>query len=561
MESTLLRGGNLLNKLSSIVISAILLSGLSVTHAAAAETSNESERVIISFNEEIDYKLLEEMGAEIHEEFDSISAVSVTLPEEGMIQSASNESSIEYIEENSEVRAAAQTTTWGYRAIKANTASKLGYTGKGVKIAIIDSGINAKHPDLKVAGGISKVENSRHDTDSNGHGTHVAGVIGALNNSIGTVGVAPDAKLYSVKVLSANGVGTLEGVVAGIQWAIDQKVDIINMSLTTINDDKVLRDITKKAYDAGIVVVAASGNERRTGVFNDVLFPARFPSVIAVGSVSKLNQLSYFSNYGASQELVAPGEDILSSFVDAKTTTQEDYAVSEGTSVAAPFAAGTFAQYMEAYPHLTNKQLRETVKRSATDLGVKGRDNTFGNGLVQSLQTKAALYPDMKLNAWYTAPIKSIFDRGLTNGFPDGTYRPNDTITRAEAVTMLGRALKLDKSNKNHRFTDVPKDSYAAGYINSAYERGYIKGVSAKSFRPNDPIKRGDMALIIQKAFKLSGTQQTGFKDVPKSMYYYDAIQAAYSNNVVKGYKDNTFRPKNPITRAENAEIMSNALK
>lgn len=247
MESTLPRGGNLLNKLSAIAISAILLSGLSATHAAAAETSNESERVIISFNEEIDYKLLEEMGAEIHEEFDSISAVSVTLPEEGMIQSASNESSIEYIEENSEVRAAAQTTTWGYRAIKANTASKLGYTGKGVKIAIIDSGINAKHPDLKVAGGISKVENSRHDTDSNGHGTHVAGVIGALNNSIGTVGVAPDAKLYSVKVLSANGVGTLEGVVAGIQWAIDQKVDIINMSLTTINDDKVLRDIDRKS--------------------------------------------------------------------------------------------------------------------------------------------------------------------------------------------------------------------------------------------------------------------------------------------------------------------------
>src|SRR5690606_3105727 len=113
MESTLYKGGNLLKKISYIVMSAILLRGLSVTHTTAAETSDESERVIISFNEEIDYKLLEEMGAEIHEEFDSISAVSVTLPDEGIIQSASNESSIEYIEENSEVRAAAQTTTWG----------------------------------------------------------------------------------------------------------------------------------------------------------------------------------------------------------------------------------------------------------------------------------------------------------------------------------------------------------------------------------------------------------------------------------------------------------------
>lgn len=552
-------GGILLKKLSFLAISAILLSGWA-TSASAAE--NESERKIISFKEEIDYELLEEMGAEIHEEFDAISAVSVTLPNEAMFQAASNDSSIAYIEENSEVKAAAQTTTWGYRSVKANTASSLGYTGKGVKIAIIDSGINSKHPDLKVAGGISKVENSSAFTDGNGHGTHVAGVIGALNNSIGTVGVAPDAQLYSVKVLTSKGVGTLEGVVAGIQWAIDQKVDIINMSLTTVTDDQSLRNITKKAYDAGILIVAASGNERESGLYSDVLYPARFPSVIAVGSVSQLNRLSYFSNYGASQELVAPGENILSSFTDSKTATQEDYAISEGTSVATPFVAGTFAQYMEAYPHLSNKQLRETVKRAAMDLGVKGRDNTYGNGLVQSLQVKAALFPDLKYGVWYTEPIKKIFDRGIVTGFPDGTYRPEATITRAEAVTMLGRAKNLNKTNKNHYFSDVPKDSYAAGYINSAYELGFIKGVGGSKFRPNDPIKRGDMALVMQAAYGLSGTKQFNFTDVSKTAYYYDAIQAAYSNNIVKGYKeDNTFRPLNPITRSENAELMSNALK
>lgn len=548
-----------MKKLSFLAISAILLSGWA-TSASAAE--DESERKIISFKEEIDYELLEEMGAEIHEEFDAISAVSVTLPNEEMIQAASNDSSIEYIEENSEVRAAAQTTTWGYRSVKANTASSLGYTGKGVKIAVIDSGINSKHPDLKVAGGISKVKNSSHLTDGNGHGTHVAGVIGAQNNSIGTVGVAPDSRLYSVKVLTTNGVGTLEGVVAGIQWAIDQKMDIINMSLTTVTDDKTLRDITKKAYDAGILIVAASGNERESGKYKDVLYPARFPSVIAVGSVSQLNKLSYFSNYGASQELVAPGENILSSFTDSKTATNEDYAISEGTSVATPFAAGTFAQYMEAYPHLSNKQLRETVKRAALDLGVKGRDNTYGNGLVQSLQVKAALFPDLKYGAWYTAPIKKIFDRGIVTGFPDGTYRPQATITRAEAVTMLGRAKNLKKTNTNNHFSDVPKNSFAAGYINSAYELGLIKGVGGGKFRPNDPIKRGDMALIMQAAYGLSGTAQNSFTDVPKTAYYHDAVQAAYANNVVKGYKeDNTFRPLNPITRSENAELLSNALK
>ncbi|ANU10085.1 alkaline serine protease [Planococcus antarcticus DSM 14505] len=549
-----------MKKLSVLAISILLFSGWSSSDASA-EAGDALDRVIISFKEEIDYKLLKEMGADIHEEFDAISAVSVTLPDETTIQAASHDSSIEYIEENSVVRAAAQTTTWGYRTIKANTATSLGYTGKGVKIAIIDSGINSKHPDLKVAGGVSKVANSSAFTDGNGHGTHVAGVIGAQNNSIGIVGVAPDSQLYSVKVLSANGIGTLEGVVAGIQWAIDQKVDIINMSLTTVNNDQTLRDITKKAYEAGILIVAASGNERESGLYSDVLYPARFPSVIAVGSVSQLNKLSYFSNYGASQELVAPGENILSSFVDSLSTSQDDYAISEGTSVASPFAAGTFAQYMEAYPHLSNKQLRETVKRAATDLGAKGRDNQYGNGLIKSLQTKAALFPDLKNDFWYSEPIKNIFDRQIITGLPDGTYRPNATITRAEAVTMLGRALKLDKTNKNHKFSDVSKDSFAAGYINSAYDLGYIQGVSATKFRPNDPIKRGDMALILQAAYKLKSTQQANFKDVPKSMYYYDAIQAAFSNNAVTGYNDNTFRPQNPITRAENAQFLSKLVK
>lgn len=548
-----------MKKLVTFVAFVLVISGLAST-TVSAEVNDPSERLIVSFKDKIDYALLEEMGAEIHEEFEAISAVSVTLPNEHMVQAASAESSIAYIEENTIVTAAAQTTTWGYKAVKANTATSLGYTGKGVKIAIVDSGINAKHPDLKVAGGVSKIDQSSAYTDNNGHGTHVAGVIGAQNNNIGTVGVAPDASLYSVKVLSANGIGTLEGVVAGIQWAIDQKVDIINMSLTINNDKQSLRDITKKAYDAGIVIVAASGNEREKGLYKDVLFPARYPSVIAVGAVSESNKLSYFSNFGASQELVAPGENILSSFANSKTTTQEDYATSEGTSVASPFVAGTFAQYMQAYPHLSNGQLRETMKRAALDLGPKGRDNMYGHGMAQSLKTKAALFPDLKNNVWYSQPIQQIFDRRLVNGFPDGTFRPSATITRAEAVTLLGRALKWEEKKTNSPFKDVSKQSYALGFINTAYDKGIIKGVTATKFHPNDPIKRGDMALMMQAAFNLSGTSSASFTDVPKSMYYYDAIQAAHASNVVNGYDDNTFRPKKPITRAESAEFMINAL-
>jgi len=554
-------GGNLLKKLLLFGISVLAFTGLNTGISFADELESTPEQVIISFEDNIDYQALEEMGAEITEEFPSISAVSATLPEGMPIQAASADSSIEYVEENAIVRAAAQQTTWGYQKIKANTATSLGYTGKGVKIAIVDSGINSKHPDLKVAGGMSKVGTTSPYSDQNGHGTHVAGIIGAQNNTIGTVGVAPNASLYSVKVLSGEGIGTLEGVIAGIQWSIDQKVDIINLSLTTENKSPALEAIMKKAYNAGIIIVAASGNEGMDPLFKDALYPAAFGSVIAVGSVSDQNKLSYFSNYGPSQELVAPGENIWSTFANKDTLTQEDYAYSEGTSVATPFVAGTFAQYKEAYPHLSNSQLRETVKRAAVDLGTKGRDNKFGYGLVQSLKTKAAFFPDMVIGSWYTVPVQTIYTKGIIKGFPDGTYRPQATITRAEAITMVGRALKWDSTTKPHVFTDVKKDSYAAAYINHAFDLGFISGFPDGSFRPNAPITRGDMAVVMQAAFKLTGQGQTAFTDVPVDMYYYDAIQKAYASKVVKGYNDNTFRPRNSITRAENAEVINNALK
>lgn len=550
-----------MKKLLLLGICVLAFTGLNPGNTFADELESTAEEVIISFEDEIDYQALEEMGAEITEEFPSISAVSVTLPEGMPMQAASADSSIEHVEENAIVRAAAQKSTWGYQKIKANTATSLGYTGKGVKIAIVDSGINSKHPDLKVAGGMSKVGKTSPYTDQNGHGTHVAGIIGAQNNTIGTVGVAPSASLYSVKVLSGEGIGTLEGVIAGIQWSIDQKVDIINLSLTTENNSLALEAIMKKAYSSGIIIVAASGNEGMNSLFKDVLYPAAFSSVIAVGSVSEQNKLSYFSNFGPSQELVAPGENIWSSFANKNTVSQEDYAYSEGTSVATPFVAGTFAQYKEAYPHLSNSQLRETVKRAALDLGATGRDNKFGFGLVQSLKTKASFFPDMVRGSWYTEPVQMIYSKGIIKGFPDGTYRPQTTITRAEAITMVGRALKWEPTTKPHVFKDVQKDSYAASFINTAHDLNYIEGFPDGNFRPNAPITRGDMAIVMQAAFKLTGQDKTAFTDVPKGMYYYDAVQKTYSNNIVKGYKDNTFRPRNPITRAENAEMINNALK
>lgn len=541
---------------------------MSITPAFAATSENDLEKVIISFEDSIDYQALEDMGAEIHSELDAISSVIATIPS-ATVMKADTEVSVKNIPEGPIFKAAAQQPSWGYQHIKAPSALKLGYTGKGVKIAVIDSGINSKHPDLSVAGGASMIDNTSPFTDGAGHGTHVAGVIAALNNTIGVVGAAPDAEIYSVKVLASSGAGTLEDVLEGIQWAIDQDMDIINLSLTTDFNIPELEALLKKANELGIIVVAAAGNieivdTRGNYVQNtsDVLYPARYPSVIAVGSTDTNNRLSGFSYRGPSVEIVAPGQGIYSTFSTIATSGHDDYKSSEGTSVSTPFVSAVFAQYKEAYPHLTNAQLRASVKRAVIDLGVKGKDNLYGHGLVQSLQWKVALFPDLRTDYWYSESIQYIFDRGIVTGFPDGTYRPESTITRAEAMTMIGRALGLKTDATKHYFKDVKTDSYAAGYINKAYELGYIKGVTSTSFHPESPIKRGDMAVIMKRVFELTSSGDSTFSDVDASKYYADAVQATYENGIVQGYKiDNTFRPEASITRAENAEILSKSLK
>lgn len=546
----------------------VLLTSMSITSAFAATSENDLEKVIISFEDSIDYQALEDMGAEIHSELDAISSVIATIPS-ATVMKADTEVSVKNIPEGPIFKAAAQQPSWGYQHIKAPSALKLGYTGKGVKIAVIDSGINSKHPDLSVAGGASMIDNTSPFTDGAGHGTHVAGVIAALNNSIGVVGAAPDAEIYSVKVLASSGVGSLEDVLEGIQWAIDQDMDIINLSLTTDYNIPELEALLKKANELGIIIVAAAGNieivdTRGNYIPNkgDVLYPARYPSVIAVGSTDTNNRLSGFSYRGPSIEIVAPGQGIYSTFSTIATSGHDDYESSEGTSVSTPFVSAVFAQYKEAYPHLTNAQLRASVKRSVIDLGLKGKDNLYGHGLVQSLQSKVALFPDLRTDYWYSESIQYIFDRGIVTGFPDGTYRPESTITRAEAMTMIGRALGLKTDATKHYFKDVKTDSYAAGYINKAFELGYIKGVTSTSFHPESPIKRGDMAVIMKRVFELTSSGGSTFSDVDASKYYADAIQATYENGIVQGYKiDNTFRPEASITRAENAEILSKSLK
>lgn len=264
----------------------------------------------------------------------------------------------------------AQTKNWGISTIKAPAAWANGYTGKGVKIAVLDSGAGP-HSDLVLSGGVSFVGTGYNDVY--GHGTHTAGIIAAQNNTIGIVGVAYDSSLYEAKVLSDTGGGSVSNAIAAIDWAIANKMDIISMSFSTPTYSQAFKDVCDKAYAAGILLVASAGN---TGTLQ-TRYPSGFSSVIAVGATDSTNTIASYSTFGPQVEIAAPGSSIYSTYLN------NGYAYMSGTSMATPFVAGALAIMKQENPTFTNVQLRNLLNQSALDLGTSGKDNYYGYGLLQ----------------------------------------------------------------------------------------------------------------------------------------------------------------------------------
>lgn len=338
--------------------------------------ANEStEKVIVYFNDDVDEQLILSVGGEIEKTYNNFPVAVVEMTEDAVekLQQAPNVLSVE---EDHIVSINNQKLEWGVSKVNAPQSWQSGYTGKGIKVAVVDTGI-ANHDDLKIAGGVSLISSSY--IDENGHGTHVAGIIAAQNNNIGVVGVAPDVQLYAVKVLDKNGLGTLSNVIDGIDWSITNNMDIINLSLGNLSGSDGLQSVVDRAYQNGILLVGAGGNRGRVdGSGNTVEFPARYESVIAVAATDKNNKRGTFSATGSTIEVAAPGVGILSTHLNNR------YATLDGTSMAAGYVSGVLALLKEANPMMTNDQLRSVLQRTALDIGVADRDSFYGFGLVQA---------------------------------------------------------------------------------------------------------------------------------------------------------------------------------
>lgn len=232
--------------------------------------------------------------------------------------------------------------------------------GHGAKLAILDTGIAMNHPDLrnKIVAAVD-FTNERTPTDGNGHGTHCAGIASAD----GVIeGVAPECSLYIGKVMNSAGSGDFEWITQGINWAVDQKVHVISLSLGCPVPYGRMYDAVKRAYQAGIIVVCAAGNDGEEGDQDTIGYPARYDEVISIGSIDSNFQRSYFSSEGQELDFMAPGGQVYSCWPPDK------YSVLSGTSMATPFAAGfvslIVAKHVASGSMIPNKdQLLEQLKK------------------------------------------------------------------------------------------------------------------------------------------------------------------------------------------------------
>jgi len=342
-----------------------------------------ADRALLGFEANQDAaSALAEVGGQTIKVYPHTRMMLVEVPE-GQLDKLKKKKGIRFAEADAVTRKF-DTVTWNVEAIGAPLAWQV-TQGGAIKVAVLDTGIDVQHDDIHVYGGYT-AEGIFGDplADYDGHGTMVAGVIAALNNNAGIYGVAPQAALYSVKVLDDSGSGTVSALIDGIYWAINNGIHIVNMSLGTKTDSQALRETVEAAYDAGLLLVAAAGNTGNKPGNNDcVQYPAAYAPVIAVGAVDKSDVRASFSATGPSLDIVAPGVGVISAWPSTLVIATNGYATASGTSMAAPHVTGTAALIWAKNRHWSNSQVQEHLLLTAKTVG-DGNANRYGRGRVDA---------------------------------------------------------------------------------------------------------------------------------------------------------------------------------
>ncbi|SDM55304.1 major intracellular serine protease [Fictibacillus solisalsi] len=288
------------------------------------------------------------------------------------------------------VQTAGEEIPYGIQMINAPAAWEQEYKGKDVVVAVLDTGCDVNHPDLKdrIIGGRNFTSDDPEDyLDGHYHGTHVAGTIAAtLNNKLGVAGVAPEAKLLILRVLGKDGSGSYQGIIDAINYAVEwrgdngERVRVISMSLGGPDDIPEMHEAIKNATQNNVMVVCAAGNEGDDNERTDEqAYPGYYKEVVQVGAVDEQKHLAKFSNTNDEIDLVAPGVNILSTYPGEK------YAKLSGTSMATPHVSGAVAvlilkEEAEFGRELTDPEIYAQLCKNTQTIGLTKKGE--GNGLL-----------------------------------------------------------------------------------------------------------------------------------------------------------------------------------
>lgn len=339
-------------------------------------------------------------------------------------------------------------TQWYHQVIHTPKAWAVTTGSNSEIVAVIDDGIDLNQKDLKnqIIAPYDVIHNSTLTIPVGEHGTHVSGIIaGSLNNAFDGVGVAPNVKIMPINVFDGED-ALYSDVIKGIDYAINHGANIINLSLGGNEPSAILNDAIQRAYQAGILIIAAAGNDGQ----NIEDYPASYDHVVGVSATNHLDYLAYFSNYGPQIDLAAPGTDIYSTLPNNK------FGEMSGTSMATPIVSGTAALVWSVNNHLTNAQVAEQLYKTADDLGPVGKDIYYGYGRINAYKAVATAS-----NINLSTPVKewsfSVNDISDSDTFVKGTISKvvqDSTITIYTNQKVLATA-KIQ--NQDYFTLQIPK--------------------------------------------------------------------------------------------------------
>ncbi len=486
-----------------------------------------------------------------------------------------------------------------------------------VVVAVLDEGIDFNQEDLKGSGWLNsgEVAGDSVDNDKNGfvddlhgynfvdnsadispkgdHGTEVAGVIGAgRNNGVGITGIAPKVKLMSLIVCHADGSCDGSAVLKAIKYAVDAGARIVNLSLeaaTAREFDSSFNDVVKYAYDHNVLVVVAAGNgDTSTGKGRNLTVNSESPvcndngqnMILGVGASNKNNDSkTAWSNYGACVDIFAPGEKIITT-----KSAVDSYATVSGTSFATPIVAAVAANIFSAYPDMKNSVLIDFMIKNGSFLDT---DKLFDDvkasfapkvpvkqNVVNVVPASPAVTEVVKSNS-SPLPLTSGFsdvnkfnknfqaivylrDHAVVAGYPDGTFRSEQGVTRAEMLKILIRGgLGITPGNEYQQacFTDVGANEWYANYVCYAKSKGWTEGYVDGTFQPNKMINKVEAIKFLALINNLpkSNLSFLPYLDVPEGAWYEVYLKEAFQMGLLEEV-DNMYEPDHFMTRGSISE-------